>query len=458
MDEVADLAESAESDGLFSLHATENAEVVPPSGRKGNDSLWTVAANQATNIDGADTEEPDPSRPTVPPPFGTAYRSPIGSSIRSDDSLHHDLTGGTGQDDELDSDDLWVETDPVDTVIAGSWHDSDDVTDFGAEPVAEPVESQFSTGEQLGGSLFSDVPFTGTHSGGVYSEQQADSFQESTYSGVYEDTSRSSTYADPEADSWVHDHQPDPEPEPAASGFAEEDDRFWSDPTHAMTDDSGVYDSVGSVFRAEPVERNDEVIDHPDDQVDLDPVISDRAKSLFSNGGGAGAAPAFGSAGWSSSPSDPNLWQAGNQTSEVADRPDTDGSGVDEDSPGFISAIGRLSVQDRDRAAIPLLVAGALLGSGEEVLGLLVGQMLGRPSVMVLTSKRILVVNDRRWQPVVDVYLLDNDLEVRGRHDRNVAAIGLSDSNGLSMVDGIFDVQSAMNMVARIRTIIEDHT
>ncbi|MCB1256448.1 MAG: hypothetical protein KDB26_05045 [Microthrixaceae bacterium] len=456
MDEVADLAESAESDGLFSLHATENAEVVPPSGRRGNDSLWTVAANQSTVVDDIDTGEPDPSRPTVPPPFGTAYRSPIGSSIRSDDSEHHDLSSGIGQEEELDSDDLWVETDPVDAVVAGSWQDSDDVTDFGSDPGAEPVEPQFSTGGQLGGSPFSDIPFTNSYSEGVYSEQQAGSFQEPTYSGVYADTSYSRAYADPEAESWVHDHQPDPEPEPAASGFAEEDEQFWSDSTDATTDESGVYDSVGSVFRAEPVERNDEVIDHPDDQVDLDPVISDRAKSLFSNGGGAGATPAFGSPGWSSSPSDPNLWQAGNQTSEVADRPDSAASGADEDSPGFISAIGRLSVQDRDRAAIPLLVAGALLGSGEEVLGLLVGQMLGRPSVMVLTSKRILVVNDRRWQPVVDVYLLDRDLEVRGRHDRNVAAIGLSDSNGLSMVDGIFDVQSAMNMVARIRTIIED--
>ncbi len=72
--------------------------------------------------------------------------------------------------------------------------------------------------------------------------------------------------------------------------------------------------------------------------------------------------------------------------------------------------------------------------------------MLGRPAAVVVTPGRVLIVNDRRWQPIVDVYPIDDRLVVRGRHDRSMAALSIGDDERLSMVDGIHDVELAIEL------------
>ena len=125
--------------------------------------------------------------------------------------------------------------------------------------------------------------------------------------------------------------------------------------------------------------------------------------------------------------------------------------GLVADQHGLDLAIGRLGRTDQERAVVPLAVCGALLLPGEQVLGVVIGQMLGRTAAVVATRGRVLIVNDRRWQPIVDIYPIDSRLVVRGRHDRQVAALSFADEDRLSMVDGITEVDLAIDLADVIR-------
>ena len=122
------------------------------------------------------------------------------------------------------------------------------------------------------------------------------------------------------------------------------------------------------------------------------------------------------------------------------------------DTHGLSAAIGRLRREDQERAASPISVCGALLQHDEVVMGAVVGQMLGHVATVVVTTRRVLVVNGRRWQPIVDTFDITPDLIVRGRHDRDVAALTFADSERLSTVDGIADVGLAIEIADRLRT------
>ena len=121
------------------------------------------------------------------------------------------------------------------------------------------------------------------------------------------------------------------------------------------------------------------------------------------------------------------------------------------DPHGLSAAVGRLRVEDQERAAVPISVCGALLQHDEVVLAAVTGQMLGHPAVVVLTTRRVIVVNGRRWQPIVDAFDIGPSLTVRGRHDRDVAALTFSDETRLSTVDGITEVGLAVELAERIR-------
>lgn len=126
-------------------------------------------------------------------------------------------------------------------------------------------------------------------------------------------------------------------------------------------------------------------------------------------------------------------------------------SAIAADQHGFDVAVSRLRPEDQEHARVPLSVCGALLVPGEQVLGAVTGQMLGRPAAVVVTRTRVLIVNDRRWQPIVDIFPIDEQLQVRGRHDRHVAALSFADDERLSMIDGITDVEIAIDLAEAVR-------
>jgi hypothetical protein len=252
------------------------------------------------------------------------------------------------------------------------------------------------------------------------------------------------------------------------------------------------------VFSAEPVDRDDDVVDEDEvlgEFADDDPwtTVEGDSAPLFSNGayesgrptgsdrgpedpwqdwyeprprpheqGGRPAPPPF------VAPDASPVWQEAEVAADVraphaepqrerahashasGDR-EARSDGIVPDQHGLDLAIGRLGRHDRERAVVPLAVCGALLLPGEQVVGAVIGQMLGRTAAVVATRGRVLIVNDRRWQPIVDIYPIDGRLVVRGRHDRQVAALSFADEDRLSMVDGITDVDLAIDLADVIR-------
>lgn len=258
------------------------------------------------------------------------------------------------------------------------------------------------------------------------------------------------------------------------------------DDLHRMTAPTAVgAPGAGGVFSAEPVERDEDVLDEGevDGELEDDWVEPPRAAPVFSSGpqasmprNGAGAAqpppgpppatpftePPPTRTGPFAAPGDPwTAWDPATASPAaepppfgapgVAPADDDPTSAVAADQHGLDVAVSRLRPEDRERARVPLSVCGALLLPDEHVVGAVTGQMLGRPAAVVVTQSRVLVVNDRRWQPIVDVYPIDDALLVRGRHDRQVAALSFADDTRLSMVDGITEVELAVGLAEAIR-------
>lgn len=403
MDQDDDLGGPGDRDALFSLTATENAEIVGPGATHSGDSLWTVSANRSASesdsSDGPFSSSEDPTMPPVPPPFGIPYRSPIGSKRR----VQEPLTSDDLWDDrpQRHSQDAWI---AEQTWIGGQNH-------YESASSQGPSVAEDASGEDLSAeTLDSEDPAA-----------RSDGYDRVDHDGLF-----------------------------GGEAFIDADDE---DHIHGETGGwSGLHDSVGSVFRSDPVQRDDDIIDHVDEVIPNDPPVDLGGPSPFTSG--RGDAPGPESVAGSSHVS--GIWSTRTTRpsgEHIDDAPESD---IDERSPGFDDAIRRLATHERERATVSLLIVGAILDEGERVLGLVVGQMLGRPAVIVLSDTRVVIVNDRQWQPVVDVYALDSKLEIRGRYDRNVAAIGVSDGDALSMVDGVFDVQSAVDLVTRIRSIADE--
>lgn len=433
MDHAEDLDDAA-SNGLFSMSATDNAEVVPPGVQRGGDGLWSVSAKHQSDEEAEISDDPD--------------------QPDSADGMDGSQRGGDGI------------ADTEDDIVIGESHNDDR---YAAD---DTIPSQ-------GVPPFDDSAFGGFGTSDVDADE--DDLEE-VEGEIIDGT----------------DDDPDTEYFDGASDIEDDDDwRDYDQDDHVGQADGASTDSVGSIFTAEPVDRGDDVVDEPD-VVDDDgfPGHDGTSTSLFSSGGTLGGvgsatfaatgAPYFtpaGNAGVSGGTWDPTedpahshsrggeplrtgplrsepLWeptdgsygQQGSTDYYLSQREQDQPLG-DEESPGYEAAILKLHPQDRERASVALSVAGALLHEGEAVLGVVTGQMLGRPSAVVLTVGRVLVVNDRRWQPVVDIYMIDSELRVRGRHDRNVAALSFSNDWSLSMVDGITEVSLAMDLAERIRII-----
>ncbi len=145
---------------------------------------------------------------------------------------------------------------------------------------------------------------------------------------------------------------------------------------------------------------------------------------------------------------DPGLWeQVDDEVEDLAPAAPVDGA----DPHGLGAAVGRLDPAVVERAVVPLAVCSVLLDDDEVVAAALIGDMLGQPAAMVLTGRRVLVANGRRWRPVVDSFPLGPGLGVRGRHDGGVAAVTLLDDERLVTVDGVGDVAAATRFADLVR-------
>jgi hypothetical protein len=250
----------------------------------------------------------------------------------------------------------------------------------------------------------------------------------------------------------------------APAGEQADDRRESARPSAPPVDD--LFATFRPSFSAEPVTRRDDVVDMPfataSGSGDTDePVVGRRGAALFGSRATdrAGTEPSAGPFSTPAPPTRPRPSEApapggANPFGErwAASDPGTaapSGPPPITDEHGLAAAVARLHPLDAERASVPFTVVGALLLDGEVVFAAVAGQMLGHPAAVVLTDRRVLVVNGRRWQPIIDEFELGDDLVVRGRHDRDVAALTFVDARRMSTVDGIGEVGLAVELAER---------
>lgn len=146
------------------------------------------------------------------------------------------------------------------------------------------------------------------------------------------------------------------------------------------------------------------------------------------------------------------LWDR--RTAEPVGRDDPprviDATVVQEVTAGSVVLASQLAPEVRRSVAVPLSVVGSLMSPDEDVVGLVAGTALGRAAVVVLSKRRIIIANGRPDGPVIDLFELTPSLQVRCRHDGDVAALTIFDGNHMVTVDSIADVPTAVELARSI--------
>lgn len=128
------------------------------------------------------------------------------------------------------------------------------------------------------------------------------------------------------------------------------------------------------------------------------------------------------------------------------------GSSSGSDDHGLSAAVARLSPEAQHSGAVAFSVVGALITREEAVLSSVSGWSSGLPTVVVLTTSRLLVVGDRRFNPVVEVFALRPSLTIFGQHLDGSASITFQDTDRVLTVDQIPDVAVAIELANATRT------
>ena len=139
-------------------------------------------------------------------------------------------------------------------------------------------------------------------------------------------------------------------------------------------------------------------------------------------------------------------------TPSAPPQPAAVGSSSGNDDHGLSAAVARLSPEAQQSGAVAFSVAGALVAREEAVLTALSGWSLGLPTVVVLTTSRLLVVSDRRFNPVVEVFALRPSLSIYGQHLDGSASITFQDTDRVLTVDQVPDVPVAIELANSART------
>lgn len=115
------------------------------------------------------------------------------------------------------------------------------------------------------------------------------------------------------------------------------------------------------------------------------------------------------------------------------------------------AAIDRLSASTRKASAGAFAVASVSLDEGE-IVQLAVGcRFLGADGVIVVTDRRMLIANDRAWEPDVVPVALEPGLTVQGWQDDRSAALVFARAGHELIVDRITDRAVAQELAAEVR-------
>jgi hypothetical protein len=121
------------------------------------------------------------------------------------------------------------------------------------------------------------------------------------------------------------------------------------------------------------------------------------------------------------------------------------------DSHAVGTAFARLSNGSKKSSKVAAGIVSVLLEPGELVECLVAGKVQDLDGLVVLTNRRLVVVNDRQFDPDVVSFAVDAGLTVRGQAADNTATLTLSRESTYAQVAGITDVQLAQELAQRIR-------
>lgn len=131
--------------------------------------------------------------------------------------------------------------------------------------------------------------------------------------------------------------------------------------------------------------------------------------------------------------------------------PEAQREGGVRDPAALDAATSRLSAGARRAALAPLAVVATLLEPGEVAEAVVQGEYQTRPAVVVLTDRRVVVANDRRWAPDARTFALGPHLAVHGwQDDRRATLVFVVDGVGV-VVDAISDRPLARDLAQRVR-------
>ena len=127
-----------------------------------------------------------------------------------------------------------------------------------------------------------------------------------------------------------------------------------------------------------------------------------------------------------------------------------DGPGL-VDSAGVGPAAGRMANSAYKTGRAALSVLSVELQEGERVQIVVQGRYLGANGILALTDRRVLVVNDREWQPDITTVELAAGLVVKGWQDDRRAALVFERDGHQMVVDQIVDRDLAQELAKGVR-------
>jgi putative ABC transport system permease protein len=127
------------------------------------------------------------------------------------------------------------------------------------------------------------------------------------------------------------------------------------------------------------------------------------------------------------------------------------GMPVTNDQQGLAASISKLSPNAQHLGNVAFCVVGGIIANDEVVLTAIQGWSLGMPTVAVLTNARVLIVSERRWKPVVEVFPLRPGLTIFGRHVDHQASVTFQEADRVITLDQVADVAIAVELATTAR-------
>ena len=114
-------------------------------------------------------------------------------------------------------------------------------------------------------------------------------------------------------------------------------------------------------------------------------------------------------------------------------------------------AADRLGSNGAKLAKTAIAIASAQIAEGDVVEAVVAGKLEGNGAVLVLSGQGLLLVDDRRWRPVVERIVVEPGLTVEGWQDDRTASLTLRSGGRQLLLDQIPDRPLAVEMAQRIR-------